>query len=120
MTTSTTYHYLNLDYLNLMTDGDDEMKKVMIDMLFEELPQELEKMAQLNSESNFEELKSVSHKMKSTLSFIGNDTMTEANKEIEAILKTGGDTEKILGLITTLNELQPNVIAELQSEYNKL
>lgn len=120
MNTSTMYQYINLDYLNLMTDGDDEMKKVMIDMLFEELPQELEKMNVLELAGDSEELKSVSHKMKSTLAFIGNDNMTEANKQIEAILKSGEQTKKISDLLNILNEFHHKVIAELQLEYSKL
>lgn len=118
--TASIYQYINLDYLNLMTDGDNDMKQVMLDMLFEELPQELEKMNQLHTESAWEELKAVSHKMKSTMSFVGNKAMTEANREVEAILKDGGDKNKIAGLLATLNEYQPKVLTELKIEYNKL
>ena len=120
MTTSTNYQYVNLDYLNLMTDGDDDMKKVMIDMLFEELPQELTKMNELYAAGDLEELKAVSHQMKSTLAVIGNDQMTNANKTLEATLKDGSGTHKIPALLATLTELQTKVIAELQLEYRKL
>ena len=120
MTTSANYQYLDLSYLNLMTDGDDDMKKVMIDMLFEELPQELDKMQQLCAANNWAELKAVSHKMKSTLTFIGNARMTEANKEVEAILKEGKRQNTIPGLLAILHELHPKVVAELRTEYNKL
>ena len=119
MTTST-YQYINLEYLDLMTDGDNDMKQVMLDMLFEELPQELEKMNQLHSTADWEELKAVSHKMKSTMAFVGNEEMTEANKEIEAILKDGGDKDKVADLLTTLDNYQSKVISELKIEYNKL
>lgn len=119
MTTSE-YQYINLDYLNLMTDDDNDMKKVMLDMLFEELPQELEKMNQLFATESWEELKAVSHKMKSTLSFVGNDPMTEANKNIEAVLKSGDDKNSISNSLNTLNDYQIKVITELKAEYNRL
>lgn len=118
--TNSAYQYINLDYLNLMTDGDDDMKKVMIDMLFEELPEEIEKMDALQQSGNYEELKAVSHKMKSTLSFIGNDEMTEANKKIETITKDGGDVSQLSSLMQIIKENQPKVVIELRHEYDKI
>lgn len=112
-----TYQYINLDYLNLMTDGDDDMKQVMLDMLFEELPQELEKMRQLHEEQHWDELKAVSHKMKSTLAFVGNEQMTTANSQIEAILKDGLDKEQLGDLLHTLETYHPKVISELKAAY---
>lgn len=114
------YNHINLDYLDMMSDGDLEMKKVMLDMLFEELPQEITKMRELTDISDWGELKNVSHKMKSTLSFIGCEAMTTSNTEIEAICKDGGDTSQVPTLMTVIeNNLEP-VIAELKVEYAKL
>jgi len=113
-----TYQFLNLDYLNMMSDGDDDMKATMIEMLVEEIPEEMEKMKQLHAEANWNELREVSHKMKSTLGFVGNDAMTEANKEIEDIAKTGGveGGAKLPELLAVLLNIYPNAVAELKSE----
>jgi len=113
------YNFINLDYLDMMSDGDLEMKKVMLDMLFEELPQEVSKMRQLTDASDWNELKSVAHKMKSTLSFVGCDPMTSSNSEIEAICKDG-DTAKAESLMTVLEDNLDNVMSELKIEYSKL
>ena len=96
------YNFINLDYLDMMSDGDLEMKKVMLDMLFEELPQEIAKMRQLTNTSDWNELKSVAHKMKSTLSFVGCDPMTSSNSDIEMICKDGGDAAKVEPLMAVL------------------
>ena len=61
-----TYQFLNLDYLNMMSDGDDDMKATMIEMLVEEIPEEMEKMKELYTATDWNELREVSHKMKST------------------------------------------------------
>ena len=114
------YNFINLDYLNMMSDGDLEMKKVMLDMLFEELPAEIAKMRDLCNASDWEELKSVSHKMKSTLSFVGCEEMTNANSEIELICKEGEEVEKIPSLMAVLDNNFDNVMVELKTEYNKL
>ena len=46
-TNKTTYDYINLEYMEMMSEGDPSMKKVMIEMLMEELPQEINKMEAL-------------------------------------------------------------------------
>lgn len=116
----TAYNFINLDYLDMMSDGDLDMKKVMLDMLFEELPVEISKMRQLTDTNDWNELKSVSHKMKSTLSFVGCDAMTTSNTEIEALCKTGNDAGKIPTLMVVLENNLDNVMNELKMEYAKL
>lgn len=117
---NTTYKYINLDYMEMMSEGDASMKMVMIEMLLEELPQEIEKMGALTTDENWSELMSVSHKMKSTLAFVGNDKMTEANKQIETLSKNAQQSTMIPELMTELKRITPEVIAELQQELSKL
>ena len=114
------YAYINLEYLELMSDGDADMKKVMLEMLLSELPEELEKMKTLLAEANWDELSSVSHKMKSTLAFVGNKEMTNANKDIEIFAKSAADQGKITPLMEVLNELSPKIMAELKVEESRL
>jgi len=109
------YKYINLDYLDLMSDGDMEMKKVMIDMLLEEVPTEIEKLQQSQQAGDWNQLKEVSHKLKSTLAFIGNPTMTSSNERVEEIAKTVSDIEELPSLITTLMDTYPHALEELQS-----
>lgn len=112
--------YIDLSYLELMSDGDAEMKKLMLELLFEEPLEEIKKMQRLQLEGNWEELSSVSHKMKSTLAFVGNDTLTEVNKKIEQSAKEVIDLDKLPLLLTTLEELFHKALAELKKEHAKL
>ena len=114
------YKFINLDYMEMMSDGDNSMKKIMLEMLLEELPQEVKKMAELLDQNNWEMLGSVSHKMKSTLAFVGNEQMTNANKEIELLAKSSPANEAIRELLTVLEKLYPMVVAELEEENSKL
>lgn len=96
------YTYINLDYIDLMTDGDNDMKATMLEMLLDEMPSELDKMRDRLEAQDWEELFKTAHKMKSTLSFIGNDDMTRANQQIEHKAKHEenlGDLEGHLGLL---------------------
>lgn len=118
--TDNAYQYVNLDYLELMSDGDLGMKKIMLEMLLQELPEELQKMKEIQQVANWDELSSVSHKMKSTLAFVGNDIMTDANKQLEKISKTKENTELTEGLIDQLREMYDKVVIELQRELASL
>jgi len=102
----------------MMADGDDDMKATMIEMLVEEIPEEMEKMKQVHDVADWNELREVSHKMKSTLGFVGNDAMTAANKEIEDIAKTGGTEggEKVPELLGILFNIYPDAVEELKAE----
>jgi len=115
------YGYINLEYMEMMSDGDDSMKKIMLEMLITELPEELQKMTACIPSSNWEEMCSVSHKMKSTLAFVGNDSMTTANREIESMTKDGdANVSAITTNMETLNNLCPNVLEELKKEMARI
>ncbi len=114
MITKTCYH-INLEYLDMMTDGDGEMRDTMLNMLMDELPAEVSKMRPLLTDANWNELREVSHKLKSTLAFIGNDVMTEANKEIELLTKNGHASHaRIANLMTEIEEQLSGVLDELR------
>jgi HPt (histidine-containing phosphotransfer) domain-containing protein len=107
---------INLDYLRLMADNDEEMIQTMLAMLLEELPDEMGKIQELADVENWDELTRVSHKMKSTLSFVGNDAMTAANKDLERITKYKTELQLVPTLVEVLNEQLPQVMQALQKE----
>ena len=89
-------------------------------MLFEEMPIELEKMQQLCTASEWKELSGACHKMKSTLSFVGNDTMTNTNKTLEIMSMEETETESFSALINSLIEMWSKVKVELQGVHDGL
>lgn len=109
------FTHLNLDYLNLMTDGDAEMRLVMLGMLCEEIPTEMAKMQACFEKNDLDELKEVAHKMKSTLAFIGNDPLTEANRAIELIARGEGKPADLAAHFSILGEHLPAVLEELSA-----
>lgn len=107
---------IDLSYLEMMSDGDDFMKKTMLDMLLEEMPPELEKLRGAYLAQDGEQLRQVAHKMKSTLAFVGNDAMTAANATLEAIGIENADLGRAAPHLTTLETLAPGVMAALEEE----
>ena len=103
-----TFKFINLDYMDMMSDGDADMKKTMLEMLFEEVPEEMNKMKECHESKKWEELGDISHKMKSTLAFVGNTAMTDANSAIEKNLKHEElNTELVNENMKILMELYP-------------
>lgn len=109
------YNYINLDYIDLMTDGDNDMKATMLEMLLEEMPSEIEKMKAHLVALEWEDLFKAAHKMKSTLSFIGNDSMTQANTSIEHNAKHLENIDQIPQLLGVLEDTYTNAVLEIQA-----
>jgi HPt (histidine-containing phosphotransfer) domain-containing protein len=110
------FEHLNLEYLLLMADGDEAIIREVVSTLIVEIPTELAKMHQYLEENDWIALREVSHKYKSTLSFVGNESMINANKSIEYTIKTSEDYSQIPSLLDTLDRYAPLVIEELSSE----
>ena len=110
---STTSH-TNLEYLHLMADGDRDMEQTMLEMLITELPEEFEKMKAHLEKEEWGELGKVSHKMKSTLAFIGNEEVTNANREIEQSAKHLKNLARIPELMVIFGKHLPGIMQELR------
>lgn len=108
------HKHINLGYLDMMADGDSDIRTTMLRMLLDELPNEIAKMRRCLP-NNCLELREVSHKMKSTLAFIGNEKMADANREIEKIAIGGSISNEISGLLSILEDNLPGVIDELKA-----
>jgi HPt (histidine-containing phosphotransfer) domain-containing protein len=106
---------INLEYLETMTDSDSEMMKTMLEMLLVEIPEELQKMKAALDASDWYELFQLSHKMKTTLSFIGNSTMIEINKVLEDNTRHKTDLPAVPTLVRTLTELAQPALIDLQT-----
>jgi len=111
---------IDLSYLEMMADGDDFMKKTMLDMLLEELPSELEKMREAFVARDADQLHQVAHKMKSTLAFVGNDSMTVANAGIERIGKEASSLQRAATPLATLEATAQAVMEALAAESERL
>lgn len=109
------YNYINLDYIDLMTDGDNDMKATMLEMILEEMPAEIVKMKAHLEAKEWENLFKAAHKMKSTLSFIGNDNMTQANIAIEHNAKQEENLTEIPKHLSVLEDTYLQAVMEIQS-----
>lgn len=105
----------DLTYLHTMTDGDADTLQLMLGMIIEEIPEETKKMNDFADSEQWHDLFQVSHKMKTTLAFIGNAEMTELNRNIEHCTRHEKDLESVLPMLSRLTELSELAVEELKA-----
>lgn len=108
------FQHINLDYLNMMTDGDADMRSTMLLMISEEVPDELKKMNEAANSGDWQEVFQISHKMKTTLAFIGNDGLTNLNKEIEHSTRNNIHLNEVLEKVQRLTKYSEPMLSELE------
>ena len=110
---SMNFEFIDLQYLRSMSDGDDDMFATLVQMIIAELPQEIALMNQALLSEDWNTLFEISHKMKTTLSFIGNERMIIANKKIEDFSRKQLNLQHVPEMMGVLNSLTDDVVREL-------
>ena len=113
MSTTISFQHINLEYLDTMTGGDADTMQQMLDMLIEEIPMEITKMQESVASEDWEEVFQISHKLKTTLAFIGNEEMISINKTIEHCSRHTVDLEEVVSMVEQVSVLSKPVVAEL-------
>ncbi len=114
------FENINLDYLDSLITDDLETKKTMLSMLLDEIPEEIDKVNLAFKDKDFVTLKNATHKLKSTLAFVGNEKLAEANKAIEQIAKNQEGVEKIPALLEIVNTIVPFVLKDVQKACDQM
>lgn len=78
----TQYKHLNLTYLESLIGDDNDTKMVILSTLLEEIPEEIGKLDDLLKYKDWNNFHEVSHKLKSTLAYVGNTPIFDANQEM--------------------------------------
>ena len=115
MSTTSSNQQINLSYLETMTGGDADMMHQMLDMLLDEIPAEMSKIKQSVAESDWQEVFQISHKLKTTLAFIGNEEMSAQVKTIEYCSRHEVELHEVPKLVEQLVALSHPVVKELKT-----
>ena len=74
---------VNLEYLNLVCGGSEEMVSELIDLFLEQTPPEIEKMCECVEKEDWDALNSAAHKTKSSTNILGIEQIKEEIQSIE-------------------------------------
>ncbi len=85
----------DLSYLDTMTDNDPALKTKMLRIMLDETPIELEKLKQAAEQKDWESVRALAHKMKSTMQFLGLHDTLETVKFIETSARDGKGLEDL-------------------------
>ncbi|MEX0812795.1 MAG: response regulator [Chitinophagales bacterium] len=86
---------LNMNFINTLTGENSALKKKLLDLVLEETPEELVILKSSIENQNWERVRSVAHKMKSSFSYLGMKNILEVIKAIELEAKEEKDLELI-------------------------
>ncbi len=79
---------IDLTYLNEVSDGDEQLKRELIDIVVGQLPEFYDLMQSSLAQKQWDELASVAHKAKSSIASIGMQDLAVAMKRLEMLGKS--------------------------------
>jgi HPt (histidine-containing phosphotransfer) domain-containing protein len=107
---------INLSYLEDITGGDNDVILEMLDLFIRDIPTQVQKMHDFHKSSDLVSVGKEAHKLKPTLQYIGLTGMFEDIKEVEAIVKSNSNVEKLGDLIQSLQEATLECVPALKAK----
>lgn len=108
----------NLAYLEGLSRGDKSFVKKMIGVFLEENPKEVKALEESIKDEKFEAIKASAHKLKSTIPFVGLDTVIgKYVSEIESLASQKTDYANIRSLFAKVKENCEAAYIELQASF---
>jgi len=105
----------NLTYLKNFAGGDQDFIRQMIELFFIQVPEELNNIRNHVSLNNFTDVKNVAHKLKSSVSLLGAESMAIHLKQIEDLALSGTDSSGILNHYDQLIQINEEAVLELKA-----
>jgi HPt (histidine-containing phosphotransfer) domain-containing protein len=118
--TTTIFKFINFAYLDSLIDGDVETKQVIISTLLEEVPEEMGQLQKALAISDWNTFHEVSHKLKSTLAYIGNDAIFEANQNMMMASRSTDNLAQIPIWLSEVENLWEDIKPELNTALEEL
>lgn len=106
---------INLQFLESFTKGDTAKMKKYITMFIQSAPNAINEMKILHSTGNWNQLRTVAHSLKPQLGYMGIDSVKELIVRIEEYAAEEKKTDVIAQMISELESICTNAIAQLQS-----
>jgi HPt (histidine-containing phosphotransfer) domain-containing protein len=107
----------NLNYLNELSKGDPQFINEMVNIFLTENPEEIRVLETAILEENYNGIRSMSHHMKSTITFVGLDmAIGKELAEIEKLAEDNTGVETIKALFGMIKSTCTKAFEELSSQ----
>lgn len=110
------YQHICLDYLESMTGGDTELRYTLLNLVKQEVEEAVPTMKTALKDKDWHTLQTISHKLKATLAFVGNQQMIKANERILISLEKQQYEATFLSWLNVMDQQMALVLGELQQE----
>lgn len=114
------FKHINLDYLNEMSDGSQDLVRDLINMFIKQVPVFSEQLDVCYKNGDYVSLGKLAHKIKSSVAMMGIMELTSDMKTLEMIAKDGIDVEKYSVYISKFKEISSEAVNELNNILIKL
>jgi len=111
--------HIDLEYLKQIANGSDEFILQMITVFTEEIPGEVENLQNHLKNKDWNALRATAHKMKPSYSFMGVKELEEMVHSVEEFSSSESHMEELPGLVSNIQSITNEVIAELHEEKKK-
>lgn len=116
---SITENVCNFNYLSEMVNGKKNLITEIMDTFLKQIPQELQSINDAILKKDYPLIKSLAHKMKSSVSIMGISSLTPVLQEMMDLGEKASDIEKIEKLNQKLNLICKKAIKEIEKEKAK-
>ena len=113
-------HKINLTYLREMASGDNSFMEEIMDMFIQQTPENLAKLHEYTMSRQWPEVKSLAHKMKSSVILVGIQELEDIFVNLQKEAMGPNPQEVIPPLVRRAQELCKIAVAELQVELKTL
>ncbi len=107
---------VDLCYLKQIAEGNQAFMIEMIEMFLQKTPEALESMHACYHQKNWEELRTIAHRIKPSYVYMGLNDTQKMLAEIELWNEGNPDTEKINGLMDSVKKASQWAFKELEKE----
>jgi PAS domain S-box-containing protein len=112
--------HINLEFLNSVTEEDEELKVRMLRIMLDETPLELNQLETMCAEQNWDGVRAVAHKMKSTMQFLGLHDTLEVIKFIELSARERSNLSILPDKVDLVKEVCIQCLEQLKQEIDKI
>lgn len=112
--------YINLNYLKAITDGEESVIRMMLEMFIAQVPEFIQNMNSMYQAGDYIALGREAHKAKSSLQIMG---MTDLENDMKVLIKKtidGTDAESYPAHIRNFEIQCTGAVAEIEAEMASL
>ena len=113
------YKYINVDLIEQIADGSDELIRDLVEMFEMQAPRFSEQLDDLFTQNELVALSKLAHKIKGTLSTVGVTELAKQMKELEELAVRNDNPKRCKSIINNYKDISQKALLELKDFINR-